>query len=341
MEVTRLGRTNLSVTRSAFGVLPLQRTEMNEAVRILRRAYDAGITLYDTARSYTDSEEKIGRALSDVRSSIVIATKSNSPTRSGLLANLETSLRTLRTDYVDILQLHTPPKMPDPDDPESSYAGLLEAREKGMARFIGFTNHSLEHAAAAVDSGLYDVLQYPLCSLSNDEDLAIIERCRTADVGLLAMKPLSGGLLTNAKTAFAFLRRYENVIPLWGVQTMDELEQILALAADPPELDARMLDEIEQDRRELAGSFCRACGYCLPCPADIPIPMAARMGLLLQRMPFRQFLSEDWYEKMHRVENCRDCGQCRERCPYDLDPPVLLRAMLEDYEKFYEEHAAT
>jgi len=327
------------VTRTAFGVLPLQRTEISEAVRILKRAYDAGITLYDTARSYTDSEEKIGRALSDVRASIVIATKTGARTRSALLADLETSLRMLRTDYVDILQLHTPPAVPDPEDPDSSYSGLVEAQQKGMARFIGFTNHSLERARAAADSGLYDVIQYPLCSLSNDEDLAVIEQCGAADIGLLAMKPLSGGLLTNIRAAFAFLRRYENVVPLWGAQTMGELEELIALDADPPRLDAGMLDEIEQDRRDLAGRFCRGCGYCLPCPADIPIPMAARMGLLLRRMPFKQFLSEEWRESMRRIEDCQDCGHCRERCPYELDIPALLKQMLEDYERFTEAHA--
>lgn len=338
MEKVRLGRTNLIVTRTAFGVLPLQRTDMDEAVRILRRAYEAGINFYDTARGYTDSEEKIGRALSHVRESIIIATKNNGATRSEVIQHLETSLKNLRTDYVDIIQLHNPRTLPDPQDPESAYAGLLEARDKGMARFIGITSHSLENAKTAVQSGLYDTLQYPLCYLSSKEDLAIIDLCAEADVGLIAMKPLSGGLITNARAAFAFFRQYETAVPIWGIQKMEELDEFLELDADPPVLDIDMRSVIERDRRELGERFCRACGYCLPCPADIPIPMAARMGLLLKRMPYRQFLTDDWREKMSRIKDCRDCGSCREKCPYGLNPPALLQEMLTEYERFYEEH---
>ncbi len=338
MRETRLGRTNLTVTRTSFGVLPLQRTEMDEAVRILQRAHDAGITFYDTARGYTDSEQKMGRALSHVRDSIVIATKSGAATRSALLAHLEASLGDLRVDHVDLLQLHNPGALPDPADPESAYAGLIEAREKGMARFVGITSHSLERARAAVESGLYDTLQYPLCHISSPEDLAVIDLCRERDVGVIGMKPLSGGLTTDVAAAFAFLGQYENVVPIWGIQKMWELEQFIALDADPPALNADMRAAIERDRRELGDRFCRACGYCLPCPADIHIPVAARMSLMLKRMPYRQFLSDEWYERMQHIKNCQDCGHCRESCPYGLDTPALLRSMLEEYEAFYEEH---
>ena len=326
------------VTRTAFGVLPIQRTEMSEAVRILRRAYDAGITFYDTARGYTDSEEKIGRALSDVRDKIVIATKCGAATKTDLLAQLETSLKNLRTDYVDVMQLHNPREFPNPDDPESSYAGLLEAKKKGMARHIGFTCHSLERANAIVDSNLYDTLQYPLCHISSDEDLAIIEKCREADIGLIAMKALSGGLLTNARTAFAFFRQYENTVPIWGIQHMHELEEFIRLEANPPALDDEMWAIIEKDRRELSSSFCRGCGYCLPCPAEIPISMAARIGLCIKRMPYQQFLSDEWYGYMHNIENCTDCGHCRDYCPYGLDVTALLKKALVEYDTFYRKH---
>lgn len=335
MEKTRLGRTGLEVTRTAFGVLPLQRVTREEAARILRRAYEAGITFYDTARAYTDSEEKIGSALADVRDQVVIATKSGATTREGLLADLHTSLRALRTDYVDLLQLHNPATVPDPNDRHSAYAGLLEARERGLVRFIGYTNHSRERAWQAVASGLFDTLQFPLCAISTMEDLALIGHCRAHDVGLIAMKPLSGGLLTNARTAFAFLHQFENVVPIWGIQRMEELEEILALDAHPPVLDAATRAQIEADKAALSGSFCRACGYCLPCPEEIPIPMAARMDLCLRRMPAEQFLTEEWREQMERIERCRECGECRSRCPYGLDVPALLKRMLNDYREVY------
>lgn len=339
MEVTRLGRTDLTVTRTGFGALPLQRISNEEAAAILKRAFDAGITFYDTARGYTDSEEKLGYALSGARDKIVIATKSGATTRASLLADLETSLRNLRTDYVDILQLHNPAVLPDPEDAESSYAGLIEAREKGMVRFIGITQHSQERAYAAVDSGLYDTLQYPLCYLSSEEDLALIGKCRERDMGVIAMKPLSGGLLTDARPAFAFLRQYENVVPIWGIQRMSELEEIINYDADPPQMDSQMQATIASDRQDLAGNFCRACGYCLPCPAGIPITWAARMGVALRRMPYEQFLTPEWYEQMQRVTKCADCNHCRDNCPYGLDTPSLLKRMLAEYEEFYREHA--
>ncbi len=337
MLTTRLGKTNLEVTRTSFGVLPLQRTEKEESARILRAAYDAGINFYDTARGYTDSEEKIGYALSDVRDSIIIATKSGAKDRKGVLAHIEESLRQLRTDHVDLLQLHNS-SVPDPNDPESSYAGLIEARERGLTRAIGITCHSREYACQAVDSRLFDTLQYPLCFLSADEDLALVDMCREADMGFIAMKPLSGGLITNARAAFAFLWQYENVVPIWGIQRMSELEELLALDADPPALDDEMRAVIEADRRELAGDFCRACGYCLPCSVQIPIPMAARMPLLLRRMPYQQFLSDDWRAKMRLIEQCTECGACRERCPYGLDTPALLQKSLVDYDQFYKDY---
>ncbi len=334
MEKTRLGRTGLMVTRTAFGVLPLQRVPLPEAVPILRRAYEAGINFYDTARGYTDSEEKIGAALADVRDHIVIATKSGAKNRQKLLADLETSLRHLRTDHVDILQLHNPAQLPDPDDPESTYAGLLEARAKGMVRFLGFTNHRRSAAEQAIASGLYDTIQFPLCMISPPEDLALVDACRQADLGLIAMKALSGGLITNARAAFAFLRQFENLVPIWGIQRPAELEEFLALDAAPPALDAAMRAVIEADRRALQGDFCRGCGYCLPCPAEIPIPMAARMSLLLRRLPAARFLDDEWAASMGRIDNCIDCGHCKAHCPYGLDTPELLRRNLADYRTF-------
>jgi predicted aldo/keto reductase-like oxidoreductase len=339
MEFTTLGRTDLTVSRTGFGALPIQRTDTDEAVRILRAAFDGGITFFDTARAYTDSEAKMGRALAGVRDSVVIATKSTAATRSGVLDDLQASLRELRTDYVDLMQLHNPKNLPNPDDPESAYAGLVEAREKGMARFVGISNHVRERAIAAVDSGLYDALQFPLCHISSPEDLAIVERCKAAGMGFIAMKPLCGGLLTDLRPAFAFFRQYENLIPIWGVQRMTELDELIALSADPPALDCEIRAVIDQDKLDLAGEFCRACGYCLPCPQHIPIPMASRMGLVLLRLPYESFLTDGWREKMRRIEDCTDCGECRSRCPYGLDPPALLRKALADYEAFYREHA--
>jgi uncharacterized protein len=338
MEQIRFGRTNLLVSRSGFGAIPIQRIGFEDAGYLLRKAYDHGINFFDTARGYTDSEEKIGAALSDVRKEIIIATKTPGGDKEAVLRDLETSLRNLRTDYIDIYQIHNPPNLPDPDDPSGAFSGLLEARKQGKIRFVGITNHRLGVVLEAIATGLYDTVQYPLSALATDADIKVIEECRNHDLGFIAMKALAGGLLTNAASAFAFLRQYPNVVPIWGIQTESELDEFLGYEKQPPVLDKQMWQLIEQDRAALGGSFCRACGYCLPCPAGIPIPMAARMSLLLRRMPFQQFMEDNWRKQMMLIKDCQDCGHCKEHCPYHLDTPTLLREMLDDYEEFYTNH---
>ncbi|MHC4715712.1 MAG: aldo/keto reductase [Planctomycetota bacterium] len=331
MDKIRLGRTGLMVTRSGFGALPIQRVDFETARRILRAAVAGGINFIDTARGYTDSEEKIGHALADLRDEIILATKIGSRDRAGLLENLAASLANMKTDHVDILQLHNPPELPDPADPDSAYAGLIEAKERGLTRFVGITNHRLDVALAAVRSGLFDTIQFPFSAISAERDMELVEACKAADVGLIAMKALCGGLLTDIPAALAFFRQFDNVVPIWGIQRDEELAEFLALEADPPALDEAMRAAIEKDRAELAGDFCRGCGYCLPCPAEIPIPMAARMAYLLRRSPTARLLGDEWQEKMRKITECTDCGQCSQRCPYELDTPSLLRKMYEDY----------
>ena len=331
MEKMRLGRTGLQVSRCGFGALPIQRLEQTPAVKLLRHAYDQGINFFDTARGYTDSEEKIGIALAPVRKNIVLATKTPAKTRQGVQADLEKSLAQLQTDMIDVYQLHNPAEIPDPADPDSSYAALVEARQKGQIRFIGLTNHRLSTALAAARSGLFDTIQFPLSLLSSAEDLELISVCRQHDVGVIAMKALSGGLLTHIPSAFAFLRQYPEVLPIWGMQRESELEDFLRLEQHPPVLDAAMQAIIDKERSELAGAFCRGCGYCLPCPAGIPIPMAARMTLLLSRSPAAKFLEKEWQDKMDLIDQCQHCGHCTSHCPYQLDTVALLEQNLAAY----------
>jgi predicted aldo/keto reductase-like oxidoreductase len=338
VEKIRLGRTNLLVGRTGFGAIPIQRISFDEAKHLLRKAYEQGINFFDTARGYTDSEEKIGYALSDVRKEIILATKSPASDKKGLFQDLETSLNKLQTDYIDILQLHNPQNVPDPNGADELYAGLLEAKAKGMIRFIGLTNHRLKVALEAAASNLFDTIQFPLNSLSSDEDLKLIDECQQHDIGLIAMKALSGGLITNAAPTFTFLRQYDNVVPIWGIQRESELDEFLSLEQHPPALDDEMWKAIERDRADLSGSFCRGCGYCLPCPVNIPINMAARMSLLLARMPYQRFLEDKWRTKMELIAECTECGQCKARCPYELDTPTLLKTQLQAYREFYENH---
>ena len=336
MNTIRLGRSELMVTKTAFGALPIQRISTAEAVKLVRRAYEGGINYFDTANMYTDSEEKLGLALKDVREKVIISTKSAATDKQGAMAHIEQSLRHL--GYIDLFQFHNPAVLPDISDPNGAFAAALEMKEKGYIRHIGITNHRHHIAKAAIESGNFETLQFPFCYLATDVDLELVELCKQADMGFIAMKGLSGGLLNNAAACHAFMQQYENVVPIWGVQRMEELEQWLSLAETSGAMTEELKAVIEKDRAELAGSFCRGCGYCMPCPTGIEINNSARMNMLLRRAPYRPYLTDEWYEKMHRIENCIHCDSCKSRCPYGLDTPALLQYMLKDYDEFYAQH---
>ena len=338
MDKIRLGRTELYVSKTAFGALPIQRISHADAVKLVRRAYESGINYFDTANAYTDSEEKLGAALHDVRHEVIISTKSGGGEKKTVQAHIEESLRRLQTDYIDLFQFHNPAQLPDPEDPDGPFAAVLEAKQKGYIRHIGITNHRLKVACAAIDSGNFETMQFPFCYLAAPQDLEIVEKCKAADMGFIAMKGLSGGLLNNAEACYAFMQEYPNVVPIWGIQREEELDQWLELTARDPHVTPEIQAVIDKDRQELAGNFCRSCGYCLPCTAGIDIPQAARMSALLRRSPYQPYMSDEWYAKMHKIEECVHCDACKSRCPYGLDTPALLQAMLKDYDAFYAEH---
>lgn len=334
MNTVTLGRTGLTVNKNGFGALPIQRIPKEEAVAIVRRALDGGITFFDTARLYSDSEEKLGAALAGRRGEVILATKTPATDAAGFWRDLEASLAALQTDYIDLFQFHNPAFCPKPGDGSGLYEAMLEAREQGKIRFIGLTNHRLHVAREAVGSGLYDTLQFPFCYLASPDDLALVESCRQHGVGFIAMKALSGGLIQNSAAAYAFLAQFEGVLPIWGVQRMAELEEFLAYGENPPALTAELQALIERDKLQLAGDFCRGCGYCLPCPAGIEIPNAARMSLMLRRSPPAPWLGEEWQVKMAKIDDCIHCNHCVNHCPYGLDTPKLLRQNYEDYKTF-------
>ena len=338
MRKIRLGKTELMVTSTAMGCLPVQRCDEDYAVRLLRAAYEGGINYFDTANAYTDSEKKIGLALSDVRDKIILSTKSAARDKAGVLAHIENSLRMMKTDYIDLFQFHQVTEVPDPNDPNGAYAGALEAKEKGWIRHIGVTSHRVNIAEDCIASGLFETLQFPFSYISSERDLALAQKCKEADMGYIAMKGLAGGMLNNARACHAFMKSYDNVVPIWGIQKLEELEQWLALAEEDPDLDEELSAFIRQERQELSGSFCRSCGYCMPCPAGIEIFNCARMNMLLRRSPWQQYMTDTWREKMEKINDCIGCRSCSSRCPYQLDTPNLLKFMLKDYREFYETH---
>jgi aryl-alcohol dehydrogenase-like predicted oxidoreductase len=338
METVRLGRTGLVVNKIGFGALPVQRLGMEEAKRLLRRAVDAGIDFFDTARGYTDSEEKLGAALDPAaRKKVVLATKARPGDGEALAQSLHASLKKLRTEYVDILQVHNPQSVPAPGDGSGLYEALLEARRAGKIRFIGLSAHSVDVALQAARSGLYDTVQFPFSYISSGRDLEVPGACREAEVGFLAMKGLAGGLIRNIPAAFAFMRGHDNVLPLWGMEKMEELEEFLALGAAPPVWDAAMEASVEKDRRELGAAFCRGCGYCMPCPSGIEISLVARMEFYLRRQPLQRIMEEAG-AKMVVAADCTQCGACRPLCPYGLDTPELVRKNTEFYHNHMRSH---
>lgn len=334
MEKVRLGRTNIVVNRNGFGALPVQRVNKEEAKVILKKAYANGINFFDSARAYSDSEEKIGLSLSDVRKNIYIATKTMATTVEDFWRDLNTSLELLKTDYIDIYQFHNPSFCPKPNDGTGLYEAMLEAKEQGKIKHIGITNHRLHVAKEAVESGLYDTLQFPFSYLASDKEEELVRLCKEKDVGFICMKALSGGLITRSDVAYAYLAQFDNTLPIWGIQKEKELDEFISYNDNPPVLNDEIKAIIEHDRQELAGEFCRGCGYCMPCPMGIEINQCARMSLMLRRSPSANWLSPHWQEEMKKIETCINCGKCKAHCPYDLNTPELLKKNYEDYKTF-------
>ncbi len=333
MQTVRLGKTEIVTNKNGFGALPIQRISDAEAVKLLRRAYNRGITFYDTARFYTDSEVKIGLAFKGMRDKVYIASKTAAVTPEAFWKDLETTLNNLQTDYLDIYQFHNPDFCPKPGDGSGVYECMLKAKEQGRIRHIGITNHRLKVAEEAIDSGLYDTLQFPFCYLATEKDIALVKKCEKADMGFISMKALSGGLINNSAAAYAFQAQYENVLPIWGVQREEELDEFLSYIDHPPVMTEELRQVIDHDREELCGNFCRGCGYCMPCPAGIKINDCARMSLMIRRAPAQMQLTADMQKMMMKIEDCLHCNQCMEKCPYELNTPELLQKNLKDYKE--------
>ena len=330
MDKMRLGKTNLEVNKNGFGALPIQRCNMAEAVEILRKACENGINFYDTAHFYTDSEEKMGNAFEDIpREDIYLASKTAAETPEVFWSDLETSLKSLKTDYLDLYQFHNISFVPKEND--EVFKAMIEAREKGMIRHIGITTHKITFANEAIESGLYETLQYPFSYLSGDEEIELVKKCEKNDVGFIAMKAMGGGLITNSKASFAFLNQFDNVLPIWGIQKISELDEFLSYDENTI-LDDELKSEIENDKKELGEDFCRGCGYCMPCPEDIKISTCARMSLWIRRFPTEPNMDEKTQKLMEDTKNCIECYACVDNCPYELDIPRLLKENYEDYQ---------
>lgn len=333
MKQITLGSTGITVPQNAFGALPIQRISKEAAVKLLRRAYEGGMRFFDTARAYSDSEEKLGAAFEGMREKIYIASKTMAKTPEEFWNQLETTLTNLKTDYLDIYQFHCADKCFAPGDGTGMYECMMEAKKQGKIRHIGITAHKLGIAQEAIGSGLYETLQFPFSYLSTEKELALVKGCQEKNMGFIAMKGLAGGLINRSEAAMAFMTQFENVLPIWGIQRERELEEWLSYMEETPSMNEEICAYIEKEKTELSGDFCRGCGYCMPCPAGIMIHQCARMSLMLRRAPSANWLSENMQAEMKKIEDCLNCGKCKSKCPYELNTPELLKKNYEDYKK--------
>jgi len=335
MRYVKFGKTSLNISELGFGCIPIIRLTKDAAVKVLRRAYERGITFYDTANAYRDSEEKIGHAFKGMREKVVIATKTLRRDAQGATLQLENSLRMLGTDYIDLYQLHQVAQDKDwvaVTAPGGALEAVVKAQRAGKVRFIGVTSHSLSMALKLVKTNVFSTIQFPFNFIEEAAKEDLHPSAHEAGMGILAMKPFAGGMIDNAEAAFKFLRQYPSVIPIPGFDLVDRVDEVVSFYDRPnvvTEKDRRLM---ERYRIELGKRFCRRCEYCQPCPSGVMITVAMGYKILASRMS--PAVSVDFARAaMESVKLCNDCGECLERCPYELPIPEMLKANYDLYER--------
>jgi uncharacterized protein len=338
MRYIPFGKTGLTVSEVGFGGIPIIRLDEDRAVIALRRAYESGITLYDTANAYRDSEKKIGRALGDVRDKIILATKTIRRDAPRALEQLENSLRMMETDYIDIYQLHQIAQKRDWDlvtGPGGAMEALVKAKEQGKIRYIGVTSHNLAMAVKLVKTNMFSTVQFPFNFIEDAAKDELHVAARERGMGILAMKPFAGGVIDNARIVFKFLREHPDVIPLPGFDSPKRVDEIVSLYQRPNTVSGKDLKLMEKYRMELGKQFCRRCEYCQPCPQGVMITAAMAYKVIASRMS-PHVAVEFCKAPMESVSLCTECRECIDRCPYELPIPDMLKA----YYDLYEQHKA-
>jgi hypothetical protein len=341
MRNFELGKTGLMSSEVGFGGIPIIRLASDEAIRVLRHAYDRGITFYDTANAYRDSEEKIGRAFARMRGKVVIATKTLRRDAAGAMEQLENSLAKLATDYIDLYQLH---QIAHEEDwqavtaPGGAMEAMIKAKEAGMVRQIGVTSHSLPMAIKLVRTGLFSTIQFPFNFIETAASIDLFPAARELGVGILVMKPFAGGVIDNAEIVFRFLRQYPDAIPLPGCDSVPSVDQVVGIYDRPNHLTDQDSAIMEEYRTKLGKAFCRRCEYCQPCPQSVKITMALGYQIFVSRMG--PLVAADFAQAaMETIPQCKECTACIKRCPYELPIPEMLKRNYASYRKHREENS--
>jgi hypothetical protein len=336
MKTVRLGATDLEVSEIGFGGIPIIPLPRDEAVAVVRHCLDAGITFFDTANMYTTSEEKLGIALKPDRSKVVIATKTALRDAKGAAGHLDLSLRQLQTDWIDVYQLHNVSNedaLKQVLAPGGAYEAAARARDAGKIRSIGLSSHSLPTAMEALKTGLFQTLQFPFNFIENDPLQELFPLAVRNRVGIIGMKPLGGGLLERADLCIKFLQQHPHVLPIPGVRSRKEIDEIVGWYRNPEPLSEADLNAIETIRSDLGQKFCHRCEYCMPCEQGVQISSVLMLKPAAKRLQPENV--KGWLgAAMETVEKCIECGECEQKCPYHLPIADLLKENLALYERY-------
>ena len=326
MEYRVLGKTGLQISRMGFGGIPIQRIDAEGTKQLVHQMKAAGVNFIDTARAYTVSEEYLGYALEGIREDFVLATKGRGRTKADMAADIDKSLKNLRTDYIDLYQMHnvTPEEFPKVMEPGGALEALMEAKAAGKIRHIGVTAHSLDTFAMALEQDWVETIMFPYNIVETQAE-ALIAKAAEKNIGFICMKPLAGGAIEDAALALRYVCANPNVtVVIPGMAEAKELEQYLAAASDTSQLKQEEKAGFLKIRSDLGTQFCRRCNYCQPCSVGIGISSAFLFDGYLQRYGLRDWAIERYMGMNKKASDCIGCGACEQRCPYQLPIRKML-----------------
>ncbi len=335
MQYVTLGKTGLEISRLGFGGIPIQKIDASGTRELFLQMKEAGINFIDTARGYTVSESYIGQALDGIREHFVLATKSMSRDKEGMARDIETSLANLRTDYIDLYQIHNPnmAQLETAIGEGGAIEALLEAKKAGKIGHIGVTAHSLEVFEKALALDFVETIMFPY-NIVETQGADLIHKCAEKNIGFIAMKPLAGGALDDATLAMRFITSNSDVtVVIPGMAEAKEIEQNIAAVSDTAPLTAEENAKIEEIRSTLGTQFCRRCNYCAPCTVGINISGVFLFDGYLTRYGLGDWAKERYNAMDKKASDCIGCGVCEERCPYNLPIREMLKTAAERFDK--------